>query len=199
MSLLTETILETPTGKAEHPTEYNPPKQVGPWFIFLDGGFRFRANCGGVTTSGSDYARCELKEKRYWGTHDGRKHVLKGWFNVTDLPARKRHGVLGQVHTGRKDICQVRLEDHHLFVEHDGHEVGTLTDNYQRGTKFRLKIIVKDGWITVRYGMFKRVKYAVPRTVARFKFGAYVQANTKTDRASDYLQVIVDAPAIIHK
>jgi poly(beta-D-mannuronate) lyase len=194
------TILEIPEGKKENPTELDPPRQVIPWFVLLDaGGLRFRATCGGVTTSGSEYARCELKEKTYWFTGDGRKHVLKGWWNITDLPARKRHGVVAQIHTGKKDICQVRLEDRHLFVEHDGEEVGTLTDNYERGTKFRLKIKSGNGYITVRYGLFKTVKYYVGNQRARFKCGAYVQANTKTDRATDYLQVVIDALHFIHK
>src|SRR5690606_10716307 len=60
--------LQLPTGEDESPDEVTQPDLGGfaadPWFVSNEAcdGVRFRAAVNGVTTSGSDYPRSELRE-----------------------------------------------------------------------------------------------------------------------------------------
>jgi WD40 repeat protein len=79
---------------------------LDPYFRLDGDRVAFRANAGGVTTSGSDFARSELREmtadgaeKASWSTTSG-VHTLTITQAVTHLPDVVPHLVAGQVHGG---------------------------------------------------------------------------------------------------
>ncbi|MDE0736338.1 MAG: polysaccharide lyase family 7 protein, partial [Pirellulaceae bacterium] len=58
----------------------------------------FRAPCGGATTRGSKYPRCELREMKpggrneaSWDTADGKRHTLVASLAILEMPAVKKH------------------------------------------------------------------------------------------------------------
>lgn len=192
-----------PVGPAEHPTELLPVREWPPWLVkLLDVGWRFRAHCGGTTTSGSHYPRCELRELNRngslarWSTTSG-KHTMIGEFTITHVPKNKPHVVVAQIHDSRDDVVMVRLEGKRLFVEANGKDIGVLNKNYQLGTRFRVKIRAKDGMIKVRSGL-KRISYGRRTSGCYFKAGCYTQSNTTYDAATDYGEVIVHALSVAH-
>jgi len=90
-------------------------------------GVVFRAPCGGVTTKGSGYPRCELREmdasgrkRAAWRTDDAGARELSLRIAITSVPPVKRHVVCAQIHDENDDVLMVRLEDRRLFVERNG-------------------------------------------------------------------------------
>jgi hypothetical protein len=110
-------------------------------------GVLFRAPCGGFTTSGSGYPRCELREMRpggkdeiAWNTTDDTIHSLLATLAITHLPAIKPHVVCAQIHDANDDLLMIRLEGKKLFVERKKETDVMLEQNYQLGTTFNLKV-----------------------------------------------------------
>jgi hypothetical protein len=107
------------------------------WFHLNEAkdGVVFFANCGGATTSGSDYARSELRElesdgytKAAWSSTEG-VHTLTVTEAFTRLP-EVRSKVSGiQVHDADDDVLMVRLEDSRLFVKVSEDELATFTSS----------------------------------------------------------------------
>lgn len=201
--------LTLPVGNPGHPTEIYPISDTytrSPWFVRNpDNSLRFRANCGGVTTSGSKYPRCELREmtktggKAGWSSTSG-EHVMQIQQAITHRPVAKPHVVAGQVHDAVDDVLMIRLENKRLFVESDGSEVGLLDDNYQLGDEFDIEIHAAVGLFKVSYNRgFSEVKLPKRSTGCYFKAGVYTQSNTNTgDAASAYGEVVIADLQISH-
>jgi hypothetical protein len=86
------------------------------WFhANADGtGVVFRADCGGATTKGSSYPRCELRgmspdgqTQSSFGINDGKLHVLRATVSIDALPLRKPQVVIGQIHNPTDDVLEL--------------------------------------------------------------------------------------------
>ncbi|MBS0210780.1 MAG: polysaccharide lyase family 7 protein [Planctomycetes bacterium] len=184
---------------------------VDPTTFFVDAkskGVVFRAPCGGVTTKGSKFPRCELREvygnakkesEAVWATDDGVSHVMTATLAVTHLPDYKPHVVCAQIHDAKDDLMMVRLEGHKLFVERNlTGDVG-LDSNYALGTFFDLKIEASDGHVKVWYNGTPKLDWEQPRHGCYFKAGCYTQSNVqKGDSPSAYGEVVIRKLALVH-
>lgn len=194
-----------PVGKPGHPLELVPPtSSYAPWYRRVADELLFRAHAGGVTTSGSSYPRCELRElirgtddPAGWDSRSG-LHLMKLDARVTHLPAVHPNLVPLQIHNGADDVMQVRLEGRRLFVECDGDEVGVLDASHRRGSRFQLRVATSRSGIEVSYLNDERplgVLLSIPGLAGGgwfWKAGCYLQTNVaKGDNAEDYGEVAV--------
>lgn len=208
--------LQLPTGEDEHPDEVTQPELDGyvadPWFVANEAcdGVRFRSAVNGVTTSGSDYPRSELREmsadgedEAEWSTSDG-THSMVVEEAVTHLPAEKPEVVAAQVHGGDDDITTIRLEDTSLYVT-DGDEEDNrvlITDDYQLGTRFTAEFRAADGAIEVFYNDELQATIESDSSTAYFKTGAYTQANCERSDPCDesnYGEVEIFGVTVTHE
>lgn len=194
-----------PVGQPKHPLELVPPtSSYRPWYRRVANELFFRAHAGGVTTSGSSYPRCELRELERgtdrgaaWDSRQG-SHLLKLDARVTHTPAVRPYLVCAQIHDGADDVLQVRLEGRRLFVEHDGDEVGLLEPGHRVGSRFQLRVFTSRHGVEVAYQNDERPRSSVvhlPGLVGGgwyWKAGCYLQTNVaKGDDPEDYGEVVI--------
>lgn len=209
---LTNWKVTLPTGSKGHPDEVSQPRlatfEDSPWLVRYCDKIRFRANCGGVTTSGSSYPRCELREMNgsklaSWSNKSG-THTMSVTAAVMHLPVKKPHVVVAQIHDAEDDVLMVRLEGSHLFVEAGGKDVGLLDRDYRLGDVFKVTIQATKSGITVYYAKSLtasrvKVKYKKTGSGLYFKAGCYTQSNvSKGDKADAYGEVDVYALTVTH-
>jgi hypothetical protein len=162
-------------------------------------GVVFRAACGGVTTGGSNYPRCELREMQpggkneaAWSTTDSTIHTLTASLAITHLPAIKPHVVCAQIHDADDDLIEIRLEGKKLQVERSGESSVIVDRSYQLGREFNLKIEAGNGGVRAFYNNEQQFDWPVSRRGCYFKVGCYTQSNTKKgDAAGDYGEVVI--------
>lgn len=186
---------------------------VDPWFRNNEAntGVAFRANCGGVTTSGSGYPRSELREMvnngkkgASWSSDSG-THIMEIEQAITHLPNVKPHIVAGQIHDAEDDAIVFRLEGKKLFIDHDGADGAVLTKNYELGARFKVKFEVSGGQVKSYYNDTLVETYPVHFTGAYFKAGAYVQSNCQgrrkvTGESCDaYGEVVIYKVTVMHQ
>jgi hypothetical protein len=183
-----------PIGEEEKPLNIKQPQlatySIDPWFRATPdcAAVQFRAAVNGVTTSGSNYPRSELREMTNsgqtmasWSSTSG-THTMVVDQAITALPKEKPHIVAGQIHDASDDVSVFRLEDKKLYIT-DGDDKHTLvTDNYVLGTRFQAKFVVSDGQIKAYYNGVLKATLPKSFTGGYFKAGAYTQANC--DRSS---------------
>lgn len=143
----------------------------------------FRANVGGETTKGSNFARSELREmagneKAAWSSDKGR-HTLFIDQRITHLPDVRKHMVVGQIHDATKYVIFFRLEDHNLLVSVNGGQRVVLDDDYSLGKRFSVKFVVANNETQCYYNNVLKYTYSGGFTDAYFKAGAYVQSSCK--------------------
>ncbi|MFC5284396.1 polysaccharide lyase family 7 protein [Pedobacter alpinus] len=148
-------------------------------------GVVFKANAGGVTTSGSGYPRSELREmtangtkNASWGSSSG-VHSLFIEQAITHLPDVKPHIVVGQIHDANDDVIVFRLERKKLFIDLNGDDGPTLDNNYTLGRKFTVMFKVHDNKVDCYYNDALVYTYNTTFSGAYFKAGAYVQSSCK--------------------
>jgi hypothetical protein len=211
---LTNFKLTLPIGEPETPTEIKQPELASYeqepyfWFDAAKQAVVFQAPAGGVTTSGSDYPRCELREmtgggaeNAAWSMTDG-THSMTIRQAITQLPVVKAHVVAGQIHDGEDDVVMIRLEGEHLFVEGGGEELGDLNPSYQLGTEFTVRIVASAGMIRVFYDDLTLPKVEVPSqaTDCYFKAGVYTQSNPERgDEPTAYGEVAIYELEVTHE
>jgi hypothetical protein len=167
----------------------------------------FRAHCGGRTSKGSAYPRCELREMQpdgkreaAWGTADGKRHRLTMEAAITKTPPVKRHVVCAQIHDAEDDVLMVRLEGTKLFIERNSQRDVVLNDRYQLGRRFALQIEVVDGRIQVWYDAAPVLDWKTARQACYFKAGCYTQSNIeKGDAADSYGEVAIYRLVVEHR
>jgi hypothetical protein len=167
----------------------------------------FRALCGGVTTSGSSYPRCELREMELdgkkeasWNTTDSTIHSMRVLLAVTHVPAVKSHIVCAQIHDAEEDLIEIRLEGKKLQVERSKDGNVMLDRSYQLGVVFDLTIDAGGGHVRVFYNGDEKLDWPVDRRGCYFKTGCYTQSNTKKgDAADDYGEVIIRKLELINR
>jgi hypothetical protein len=184
-----------PVGSTNSAMEINNPElsryQHEAYFRVNDecDGVRFRAPTSGVTTTGSDYPRSELREmtdsgslKASWTTTSG-SHSMFIDQAITAVPFIKRHVVAGQIHDQNDDVVTVRLEYPKLFIEINGADGPILDPNYMLGRRFTVQFIARDGRIEIYYNGGKQPALELKHAGAGnyFKAGAYTQSNCNTE------------------
>lgn len=203
--------LPVKSAHGDNPDEIKQPEldrfSLSPYFVLNDAksGVIFRANTGGATTSNSAYPRSELREMASagtalatWSSTVG-THTMTVQEAITHLPVVKPQVVAGQIHDASDDVVMVRLEGRHLFVEHNGTNLGDLDANYQLGTIFTVKIEVSGGHVRVSYNGVQEVDYAEAGSGWYFKAGCYTQSNVgKGDAASAYGEVVIYGLSVTH-
>jgi poly(beta-D-mannuronate) lyase len=169
-------------------------------------GVVFEANAGGATTTGSKYPRSELREmtgggktKAAWSTSVG-THTMRLRAAITHLPAVKPQAVVAQVHDAVNDVVMIRLDGpNHLYVEHNGGNIGDLDAKYSLGRIFTAQIVAKNGRISVFYNGVKKVDKAIKSTGDYFKAGCYTQSNTtKGDKSTAYGETVIYQLTVTH-
>lgn len=208
---LTNFKLTLPFGQTHKPTEIKQPAlktyQKEGLFYLTEQGVLFRCHCGGVTTPNSSYPRTELREMRNngmeraaWSSTSGR-HTMSMTAAITNTPVAKAHVVAGQLHDAKDDVCMVRLEREHLFIEAGGNNIGTLEATYKLGTFFSVILDCSDGRVRVYYNGEQSPRVDVERKVegCYFKAGAYTQSNpSKGDAEDAYGEVIISQLSVQH-
>jgi antitoxin (DNA-binding transcriptional repressor) of toxin-antitoxin stability system len=208
---LTNWYLTLPTGTQGHPDTVNQPKLTNyenkPYFYLNDSkdGVVFAANAGGVTTSGSQYPRSELREmngtqKAGWDSKTG-VHTMEIKEAITKTPPVKADVVAGQIHDASNDVMEVRLQKNMLAVHYnDGSIKAPLATNYQLGTVFTVKIEASSAGIKVYYNDTLKVTINQTGSGWYFKAGCYTQSNvSKGDSPDAYGQVIINALKVTHQ
>lgn len=180
--------IQLPIGGDEDPDEVKQPSlatyRVDPWFVVDDacGGVRFRAAVNGVTTSGSNYPRSELREMNgtanaAWSSNSG-THAMTIDQTVTRLPNDKPHLVVGQIHGGDDDVSVFRVEGRNLYVTNgDDAHYKLVTDDFRLNTRFQVKFVVSGGKINAYYNGALAATLSKSFSTGYFKAGAYTQAN----------------------
>ncbi|MCA8990199.1 MAG: polysaccharide lyase family 7 protein, partial [Planctomycetaceae bacterium] len=158
----------------------------------------FRAHCGGGTTKGSRFPRCELREmeaagteRAEWNTNGKEIHVLQMDVAITATPARKQHVVCVQIHDAEDDLMMVRLEGKKLFIERN--QVGDvpLDNEYHLGDRFRFKIEAGKGTVRVWHQEELKMTWLISRKGCYFKAGCYTQSNPEKGDASESFGEVV--------
>lgn len=153
-------------------------------------GVIFRAPCGGVTTRGSKYPRCELREllgtrDAAWSTSDERPHILHARLQISATPLNKKHVVCAQIHDANDDLLMVRLEGEKLLIERNGDGDVLLERHYKLGAPFDLVIQAGQGRVKVSKDGKEALNWEVVRSGCYFKAGCYTQSNLKSGDAAD--------------
>ncbi|MGH3765971.1 MAG: polysaccharide lyase family 7 protein [Pseudonocardiaceae bacterium] len=204
-----------PTGSPGHPTEVKQPElktySADPWFTpnAQCNGVQFRAAVDGVTTSGSAYPRSELREMTDNGSHAASWSTNSGTSTmeideaITHLPQGNAHMVAGQIHNQDHDVTVFKLEGSKLYVtnNNDAH-YKLVTDNYQLGTRFKVKFVVSGGQVKAYYNDRLAATVPVNSSGDYFKAGGYTQANCHNSSpcaASNYGEVVIYGLTVSHQ
>jgi poly(beta-D-mannuronate) lyase len=201
--------LTLPVGSGSKPDEILPPQLhsfTGDFFRLDEArsGVVFTANAGGVTTKGSGYPRCELREMdggelASWSNLTG-THTMTVREAITQVPQVKPHVVAAQIHDAEDDVVMVRLEGTHLFVEYaDGESEFTLDEHYQLGTPYDLRITAAGGRVQVDYNGVRKGDVPLAGSGWYFKAGTYTQSNPSRGDAPDAAgQVVIYSLDVRH-
>ncbi|MFE9366059.1 polysaccharide lyase family 7 protein [Streptomyces sp. NPDC006978] len=203
-----------PTGSSGSPTEIKQPALAtyssNPWFMVNSActGVQFRSPVNGVTTSGSSYARSELREMTSNGTANASWSATSGTHTLTfreafnKLPSTKPHVVGAQIHDSDDDVTVFRLEGTSLYItKGDTTHHKLVTSNYKLNTVFEGKFVVSGGQIKVYYNGVLQTTIAHTASGNYFKAGAYTQANCDNSSpcsSSNYGQVSVYNLQVTH-
>ncbi|GAA1295643.1 polysaccharide lyase family 7 protein [Saccharothrix xinjiangensis] len=201
-----------PIGEDERPTNVEQPEldtfSVDPWFTATEdcAAVRFRAAVDGVTTSGSNYPRSELREmsgsdKASWSSTSG-THTMVIDQAITALPEERPYVVAGQIHDGSDDVSVFRLEGTRLYITNgDTSRHKLVTDDYALGTRFEAKFVVGGGKIRAYYNGVLQTTLSKSFSGGYFKAGAYTQANCGNSAPCDdgnYGEVEIHGLSVTH-
>lgn len=169
-------------------------------------GVVFRAPCGGVTTRGSSYPRCELRELNdqgrdaAWTTDDTVTHMLSMIAAISKTPPVKKHVVCAQIHSAKADVLMVRLEGKKLFIERKPEPDVMLDAAYELGKRFELQITAGRGRIQVWHDKSLKLDWPTSREGCYFKAGCYTQSNPQRgDAADSYGEVVIYRLQLSHE
>ena len=167
----------------------------------------FRANAGGATTSGSNYARSELREmagssRAAWSRATG-DHTMIIRQAITRVPVNKSEVVAGQIHDGSDDVLQIRYEEDEGLIAllANGSVRRTIDAGYRLGTTFTVVVHVNSAGIDVTYNGTAKVTDFQPSGAGDgwyFKAGCYTQSNEEHDDDAEYGEVVVSGLTLAH-
>ncbi len=214
---LTNWKLTLPIGSSEQPTEVLQPElatyKINPWFVALANGVRFLAPVNGVTTSGSNYPRSELREMKNNGTQNASWSSTTGTHTmfldeaITAVPTTKKHVVVGQIHDASDDIIVIRLEYPTLYINVNGKNVYPLDTSYTLEKRFTIKFVVNGGQTKVYYNRNFAPAFTLGKSYsgAYFKAGAYTQSNCSKEGSyslcndNNYGEVVIYQVTVTHQ
>jgi len=167
----------------------------------------FRAHCGGKTTKGLSFPRCEMREmtdggmkRAAWETDGNVIHTMAMRAAITVTPEVKPHVVCAQIHDAEKDLLMIRLEGTKLIIERNSLGDVTLETRYELGTPFDLKIQAEGGMVNVWYNGKLSLSWDVSRVGCYFKAGCYTQSRpSKVDAKTSFGEVVIYGPQVEHK
>lgn len=207
---LADWYLTLPTGTPGDPDTVHQPELAtysSAFFRLNDArdGVVFRADAGGVTTSGSKYPRSELREMRAGGASGNEDDDDKAsWSNetgihtlgvrqaVTALPPMKPEVVTAQIHDSEDDVMEIRVEGDRLVAAYaDGDSEITIDPAYRLGTVFDLEIVAEKRRVGVFYNGAKKADIDLHGSGWYFKSGSYVQSNPSRGDAPDAVGEVV--------
>jgi hypothetical protein len=201
-----------PIGAAESPRNVEQPElatfAVDPWFVPTADctGVQFRAPVDGVTTSGSNYPRSELREMRgsskaSWSSTSG-THTMTIRQRVERLPNTKPRLVVGQIHDSSDDVSVFRLEGDDLYLTNgDDAHYRLITGSLALGTEFEVRFVVGGGQIKAYYNGTLVGTISKQFSGGYFKAGAYTQANCGNSSpcsSTNYGQVVIRGLTVSH-
>ena len=216
---LTNWKITLPIGSSRNAMEIKQPElanyTINPWFAVSQksDAVIFRAPVNGLTTSGSDYPRSELREmsdngkvNANWSSEKG-EHTMFLDQTITAVPKVKQQIVAGQIHDDDKDIIVIRLDLPNLHIRVDGENVHTLDDNYTLGKRFTIKFVVENNQTKVYYNNSTDSVYTLNKSYsdAYFKAGAYAQSNCDKEGTSllcnenNYGEVVLYQLGVTHQ
>lgn len=160
---------------------------------------------GATTSSGTKYARSELRElgpnnvdKAAWDGSNG-THTLEHLSKVMHVPPNKSSVCASQVHDASSDLARLQTEGSngslHLVLRNtppgsSSETVRTVQASYTIGANIAVKwsIVNGNGTLTVN-----GTNWTFPAAISGcyFKYGAYAQTNETIDSASEYCEVWV--------
>ncbi|MGD9419780.1 MAG: polysaccharide lyase family 7 protein [Verrucomicrobiota bacterium JB025] len=162
--------------------------EMPPYFYARGGEVFFRAHCGGATTKGSKYPRCELRQRvgggnGYWSMQDHQKLVTE--LRVTKTPVQKPEVCMVQIHG--PDDEPMRLQYHartglHLIWNESHKKKFSNEVPYTLGQRLRVTTEVDKGRITCtvlnldNQKQFTHTWTAVDKA-GYFKLGCYTQSS----------------------
>lgn len=220
---LTNWKLTLPVGTRGKPVEVKQP-QLNKWSnsrflqVYKDG-VVFRVFANGVTTSGSEYPRDELREMKNRGRSNASwpagtgLHRMSSTFLVTDALPDKKSVVVGQIHDAKDDVVMVKftkvgkkgkVEVSWSKGKGKGSVLEPLDLAYEFGTKVDVDIIAHRGVIEVRYkrhgtSVWKSKKKTVgSRSGCYYKFGVYAQFNDDTAKPNEKAEMVVYRLDVTH-
>lgn len=194
-------------GKPDEITQPQLQSFVEPNYFFINqvgDSVVFRAHCGGITTRGSDYPRCELREMQpngmdeiSWSTDDAAAYTLKMKAAITKTSPIKQHVVCAQIHDENNDVLMIRLEGEKLFIEREPFERVMFNRRYKLGTPFEIFMQSGDGKILVWFNNELKLDWDIALKGCYYKVGCYTQSNvSKGDQPESYGEVILYDVAI---
>lgn len=182
-----------PIGEPEKPREVFPIDafEYDPWFVQnADGTVDFRARVDGVSTSGSSYARSELREMvpKSWSVSDGKRHRLLGLCQILEMPGRKTDDytpgvVFGQVHDTVDDVVILMADITGRVIVEEGLGPGNgsikhvMLTGYQLGDELNYWIDATSAGTDVTING-KRIHLDRKPSGAYSKAGCYLRGNT---------------------
>lgn len=155
-------------------------------------GIAFRAPVNGAHTSGSHFARTELREmsnggrtNAAWSSTVG-THTFTETIAFTALPKGKPDVVGAQIHNASEDISLLKVRGNRLFVTDAGRGVEKLVDDdYRLGEKIDMKWVVSGGVTKAYVNGVQQLSFTRNYSGAYFKAGAYPQADCSTAKPCD--------------
>lgn len=179
--------LTLPTGKRGNPTEVRQPKlnsYSGTHFSVSGSSVIFTAPVTGVTTSGSNYPRSELREMKAGGTKEAswsnkrKTRTMEITQAILEIPSGNDRGVVaGQIHGGSDDVTALILRADGLLIRIGDKRYETVDAGYVLGTYFTFQFKARPGGIEYRYN--GSLVFTLPGNFSGcyFKAGCYTQAN----------------------
>lgn len=218
-------ILDLTNWKLQLPLPGNPDSIVeikqpqlaqyakSPYFIVANtkncgAGVRFRAPINGAHTSGSHYARSELREmtpdgmsNASWSSTVG-THTFDETVAFIATPTGKPDVVGAQIHNATEDISLLVLRGTNLYVTNSGAGTFALVSNsYKLGTNINMRWTVSGGTTQAFVNGVLQLSFDRAYAGAYFKAGAYPQAscqNASPCKSSNYGSTIITKLMVSH-
>jgi hypothetical protein len=189
---LAKWTLMLPTGSEGDPDNtYAVRWGVLPGLFYVDdtNAVVFETPANGFHSSGSKYARTELREmadtnwtKAAWASNKARSLECDMAIDTSGLTARKRVNGM-QLHGGSDDIAQVQARENGQlgFAHNDGASWEVIDPDY-KGQRFVCKLVsTGTGRLQVFYNGVKKVDVPKTFSTAYFKAGCYNQSGGASD------------------
>lgn len=204
--------LTLPTGEKGKPKEIFFPEldtYEDDNFKQIDDGIEMQCPTNGVTTPGSSYPRCELREmtvdgqKASWDYSSDDEHLMEWEVVVHKLPDKKPHVCIGQIHDVKDDILEIRVEGEKLVAR--GRDIKGYIPlmDFELSKAYKFAITVSGG-ITSFHNLQDNIKITfkeIPLNVkgCYFKCGNYVQSNPSKGDAKAVSVIFLKNVKLTHK